>query len=338
MKMRMTQFLTTFAVVSVLLTTFAVFNVSAAGTRIYLDPSSNVFDATTISVGTKFNVTVMVENAPDVAAWNFYMEFNDTVLRVTRWFEPTKDPQYIFAGKTTSALPPPPDPGYVHLSAGKGGVQVAASLFPTPPAQTPASGSGKVCILEFNITMVPTEPDSKLTSVLRIDTVDTYFLDPDGVEIPGTRENGSYEINKPAVPKVKYTLFVDATTGGTTSPVPGSYVYDEGMVATVEAFNNSGYVFDHWRLDDLNAGSANPINVTMDGNHTLVAVFKAFGNEGDVNKDGKVDVKDVYAVCLAFGSDSHSPKWKPECDLNADGRVDIRDLWIVWKNYGKVYE
>ena len=301
MKMRMTQFLTTFAVVSVLLTTFAVFNVSAAGTRIYLDPSSNVFDATTISVGTKFNVTVMVENAPDVAAWNFYMEFNDTVLRVTRWFEPTKDPQYIFAGKTTSALPPPPDPGYVHLSAGKGGVQVAASLFPTPPAQTPASGSGKVCILEFNITMVPTEPDSKLTSVLRIDTVDTYFLDPDGVEIPGTRENGSYEINKPAVPKVKYTLFVDATTGGTTSPVPGSYVYDEGMVATVEAFNNSGYVFDHWRLDDLNAGSANPINVTMDGNHTLVAVFKAFGNEGDVNKDGKVDVIDVAMVSKDFG-------------------------------------
>lgn len=336
--MRMTQFLTTFAVVSVLLTTFAVFKVSAAGTRIYLDPSNNVFDATTTSVGTRFNVTVMVENTPDAGAWEIYMEFNDTILRVTRWFEPTPDPQYIFAGKTTSALPAPPDPGYVHLSAGKGRLQVAASLFPTPPTQTPASGSGKVCILEFNITMVPTEPDSKLTSVLRLDTADTYFLDPDGFEIPATKENGSYEINKPVAPKVKYTLLVDATTGGTTSPVPGSYVYDEGTVVSVEAFNNSGYVFDHWRLDDVSIGSANPINVTMDGNHTLVAVFKAFGNEGDVNKDGKVDIKDVYAVCLAFGSDSHSPKWKPECDLNADGRIDIRDLWIVWRNYGKVYE
>ena len=339
MKIRVTQFLTVVAVVSVLLSTFAVFKASAATTRIYLDPSINVFDATTTNAGTKFNVTVMVQDAPDVAAWNFYMEFNDTILRVTRWFEPKNDPQYIFAGKTTSALPPPPDPGYVHLPAGggKGIVQVAASLFPTPPAQTPASGSGKVCIFEFNITAVPTAPGTKLTSNLRINTADTYFLDPDGNEVDATKEDGSYEINRPVAPKITYTLLVDATTGGTTNPVPGSYKYDEGVNVTVQAFNNSGYVFDHWRLDDVNVGSANPVNVTMDSNHTLLAVFRAFGNEGDVNHDGKVDVKDVYAVAYAFGSNPQRPKWKPECDLNNDGKIDIVDLFIVWRNYGKVY-
>jgi len=42
----------------------------------------------------------------------------------------------------------------------------------------------------------------------------------------------------------------------------------------VTAVSDSGYVFDHWKLDGIEVGSANPIDVTMDVNHTLHAVFK----------------------------------------------------------------
>lgn len=165
--------------------------IAATNTRIHLDPSDNTFNTTQTRVGNRFNVTVLLDNAPDTGGWEVYLEFNDDILRVSRWFEPTTDSDYIFAGKATSAFPIPPDPGYVHLSSGKGRIQVASQLFPTPPAQSPSSGSGKLCILEFNITAAPTS--GQLSCSLHINNGDTFLLDPDGLEVPGVaKEDGSY--------------------------------------------------------------------------------------------------------------------------------------------------
>jgi len=65
------------------------------------------------------------------------------------------------------------------------------------------------------------------------------------------------------------------TVGGTTNPVPGSHVYDSGATIQVNAIPNSGYVFDHWVLDNINVGATNPYTVTMNANHNLQAIFKA---------------------------------------------------------------
>lgn len=70
-----------------------------------------------------------------------------------------------------------------------------------------------------------------------------------------------------------YTLTITATSGGTTSPVPGSYVYDEGTSVQVTAFPNVNYKFVHWELDGSYNGTANPTSVVMNSNHTLKAVF-----------------------------------------------------------------
>jgi hypothetical protein len=43
--------------------------------------------------------------------------------------------------------------------------------------------------------------------------------------------------------------------------------------AQVTAIPNADYTFDHWELDTVNVGSANPYTVLMDNNHTLKAVF-----------------------------------------------------------------
>lgn len=72
---------------------------------------------------------------------------------------------------------------------------------------------------------------------------------------------------------VQYKLNIIATEGGTTTPPPGTYTYDEGAVVTVTATPDSGYVFDHWELDGENIGSANPTSVVMDADHELKAVF-----------------------------------------------------------------
>jgi outer membrane protein assembly factor BamB len=70
-------------------------------------------------------------------------------------------------------------------------------------------------------------------------------------------------------------LIVTATTGGTTTPSPGTYEYTNGTIVDVIALIDEGYGLHHWELDEVEVGSPNPITVTMDANHTLNAVFKA---------------------------------------------------------------
>lgn len=60
---------------------------------------------------------------------------------------------------------------------------------------------------------------------------------------------------------------------------------------------------------------------------------------GDVNFDGKVNVKDAYAVSRAYGTSLQGPNpmgryYNPNCDLNNDYTIDVKDLFIVGKHYG----
>ncbi len=57
---------------------------------------------------------------------------------------------------------------------------------------------------------------------------------------------------------------------------------------------------------------------------------------GDVNGDGIVDFRDLYALGRAYGSVSGSgDNWNRECDFNRDNKVDYLDLSALLKNYGK---
>jgi predicted GH43/DUF377 family glycosyl hydrolase len=58
---------------------------------------------------------------------------------------------------------------------------------------------------------------------------------------------------------------------------------------------------------------------------------------GDVNMDGKVDVKDLIAVVKAFGSSPGKPRWNPTADENEDEKIDMIDILIVARNFGKTY-
>lgn len=70
-----------------------------------------------------------------------------------------------------------------------------------------------------------------------------------------------------------YGLTIEAAVGGTTRPPPGSYKHAEGEVVGVTALQQGECGFDHWELDSVNAGSANPYSVTMNSAHTLRAFF-----------------------------------------------------------------
>ena len=66
-----------------------------------------------------------------------------------------------------------------------------------------------------------------------------------------------------------------------------------------------------------------------------VQLTRADALVGDLNGDGKVDVKDLAILAKAFGSSPSNPRWNSACDLNGDGIVDILDAGIILKNFGK---
>ena len=56
---------------------------------------------------------------------------------------------------------------------------------------------------------------------------------------------------------------------------------------------------------------------------------------GDINGDGKVDIKDIRAVAKAFGSYPGHERWNPDLDFSNDGKIDMRDIRMVSKHFGE---
>jgi len=122
------------------------------------------------------------------------------------------------------------------------------------------------------------------------------------------------------VPIQKYSLTVAASGNGTTNPVPGVYLLDEGSTQTVDAVPDSGYKLDHWDLDGDNVGSSPSYLVTMNANHTLTS------------------------VCVPRARLQISPSTieKTAAEINSDFEVnvtimDVQDLWgfdlnLTWDN------
>ena len=259
-----------------------VSRVSAAGPTIYLEPSSNVFYTNETRIGDRFNITARVDGASSIGGAQIYLEFDDSIINVTTWFEPKNDPQYIFYGRGTTTVPNPPDAGYVHVSPGKGFVQVGVALFPPDPPYF--SGNGKICIFEFKVTAAPPE-DGELTCALHINTIDTFLLDGvTGDEVPDvTKEDGTYTFSWAGVPppylavdpvSVKFGAYTsalgqtfdltiyakDLLPAHSLENVTFSLTYNQTLVSTDES---------NVTIDDLWQG---PNDITVSGGEVTVTV------------------------------------------------------------------
>jgi len=58
---------------------------------------------------------------------------------------------------------------------------------------------------------------------------------------------------------------------------------------------------------------------------------------GDVNIDGKVDIRDIAFAAIAFGSYPTHLRWNYIADENEDNKIDIKDIALIAKNFGKTY-
>jgi hypothetical protein len=283
-KKLLVNFITILLLVSFLAGARSMLASASSNPSISFERSNYNYSTSNATVGTTFNVSILVQNAPDFGGLEVYMTYNDSIINATRWFEPTWNSSYILYGLASSTLPAPPNTGYHHIAPNLGQIQISANKAGFPPV-APWAHSGLGMIIEFNITAVPTVAGDKFTTAMSMDYPDTFLLDPFGAPIsPVDIQDGYYQISKPGAPPPNYTLTLTATAGGTTNPVPGAYSYVQGSTPSVQAIPNSGYYLDHWELDGISVGSANPYSVTMNNNHALNASF-ALGNKTRIYVD-----------------------------------------------------
>ena len=61
-----------------------------------------------------------------------------------------------------------------------------------------------------------------------------------------------------------------------------------------------------------------------------------YGANSDVNRDGRVNILDIFAVARAFGSKPGDPNWDVAADLDNNGVVNILDIFVVARDFGRV--
>jgi hypothetical protein len=71
---------------------------------------------------------------------------------------------------------------------------------------------------------------------------------------------------------VMFTLTIQHSGRGSTTPSAGTHVYDEGAVVAINASPDSGWRFDRWTGDVADAGRANT-TVMVDSDKTITAKF-----------------------------------------------------------------
>jgi len=99
-----------------------------------------------------------------------------------------------------------------------------------------------------------------------------YTSNPISVLMNRNQNLTAYFSEIPPPPPETYKLNVASTVYGTTNPTPGIYTHNAGSSVVVTAIPEAGYCFDHWQMDGA-VRTENPINVLMDRDHTLLAVF-----------------------------------------------------------------
>jgi len=139
----------------------------------------------------------------------------------------------------------------------------------------------------------------------------------------------------PSVPQPNTTVTFDASSSmpgwnGSMHPAIVSYLWDFG-----DGTNGTGVLVDHVYSEEgtytvtLTVVDINGATSNLTGTITVSTLV------GDLNGDGKVDIKDIAIVSKAYGSQLGDPNWNPVADVNGDGKVDIKDVAIVASHYGE---
>ena len=341
--------LTSAALLILLLPAFSVKVNAASSAQIkVINPSTSngdfIFSTGVSPVGTRFNATVEVDNVTDLFAYQATLNVNDTLLNITNAWLPAWDSAWVFDGKATIR----PAPAFYDFDVD--GYMESVKIGDTILMGETFTGDGLLAVIEFEIIYAPIS--GTVSCNLDIDNADTYLLDYDLTEIaPVTKMNGYYEYIGPAGPEPPHAEFTYSPLG----PFIGTVITFDASTSTPNGGVLTGYI---WNFDDGSpeVTEGDPVithsyalnetfNVTLtvvdseglnDTTWQLVTVLFEPEINVDLNGDGKVDIKDVATVAVAFGSYPGHPRWDEIADVNKDDQVCMKDIVVVASNFGLI--
>lgn len=123
-------------------------------------------------VGSRFNATIVLEDALEVEGWAVKLSFNSSLLTVTRVFKPSWDSNYVFYGKETSPF---------WFSTGSDYVLINETLLEGESPVDLVGKSALLVVVEFEIVYAPPPPAnaSEISMVgckLDIENEETVYL------------------------------------------------------------------------------------------------------------------------------------------------------------------
>jgi parallel beta-helix repeat protein len=125
---------------------------------------------------------------------------------------------------------------------------------------------------------------------------------------------------------VSVTLYYNVTAGKSINTYQLYLGVGQSLTLTY-TWNTNGIPYQNYTLTAV-ATIPTGSSTLSDGNITIKLL-------GDVNGDGRVDLRDIALVARALGSTPTSPNWNPACDFYSNGTVNMKDIALVARNFGQ---
>ena len=205
---------------------------------LYVNPEENL-----AYPGESFTINITIQEVTDLYSYEFKLGFDPGNLSVI-----SVDEGDFLTGPVGTLFYSQVKPDYVYVA------HLILGAYPG------VSGSGVLCSITFNVIEAG---ECNLTPY------DTIMLNSTAAEMPHNTADGHFLTPAPT----QYTLTIGVVGNGTTDPVPGVHTYGEGVDVDVDAIPDADWMLDHWLLDAVDVGDADPYTVTMNANHSLISVF-----------------------------------------------------------------
>jgi len=324
---------------------------NATGTNVYVSPAS-----TNALLGSDCVIYVKVANVTDLYAWEFQLEYDETILDLTSYAVVTgglNSPTHSFYSNinetiglvwwaestiynTTSGITYSDQAIFeLHfhtLATGSSNLHLSGTILSDSAGNeiTHTTTDGTVTVYQRDLAITSITVLNYGCSIYKndIDVNGTSYYYPVEVNVQntGTFDSGQFH--------VKLEVYLGASLETSTEILVADLAHGSSFVVNFTNTLRPASTGTYHLV--ATADSQNEVVEDNESNNTYTSsTFKAT-IIGDVNGDQKVNILDAVIMAQAWGATPSDPWWNIKGDINHDGTVDIYDatrLSLHWAEF-----